>query len=370
MDCTNTSDGLTQGALTRKRSQHLLQGLLNRVVSIDAQCTHNHFPLYSTNTDNNWILSKGGSWTGGFWAGCWWLRSLITGATDDEKKALTICQHLNGKLTADTINRSMIFWYATALGAQLAYSPYAKQLATQAASYLVLSYNAKLGFVPAGTAMGGGRNGHSSLVIDCLSPLIQLCMYSNNHRAESIAHNHLTSAINLNLSADGAWSSHRYYDGQQFVSASPYGHWARGQAWGLLGLARAAFYWGDPYTGYALKALDYWSVFMQGELAVDKLSAWNNQPYDPSAMLIVALSCAILATVSANPRFTRCFKQYLSAVVNSEYFVERPQGDSIFYGSNANIAKDKKAMLETSWGLYLLMLCLAIELNCISPVYS
>ena len=73
-----------------------LQLLFNRMDAIDAQCKHNHFPLYSIGTSDHWTTSRGGSWTGGFWAGCWWLRSLITQSTNDEKKALAICQHLNG----------------------------------------------------------------------------------------------------------------------------------------------------------------------------------------------------------------------------------------------------------------------------------
>lgn len=356
----------TNTKLDEKTLRVVLQSLFNRMNQIDMQCQNGQFPLYSVNDNDHWTLSKGGSWTGGFWAGCWWLRSLVTGSTEDERKALSLCQHLNGKLMTDSINRSMIFGYGTALGAQVAHSPYAKRMAYTATDALIDSYHASLKFIPIGKAMGGGEMGDKTLSIDTLSSLLQLCHYSNNKRATRVAINHLNTAITACFNDDGSWYDKKRHDGSRFIHSGEKGAWARGHAWGLLGLSRAAFYWGEPYTSKAVKALDYWNnrFLSKTGFAIDKPSHSTSQLYDASAMLIVALATSILSSVKYNQNFSEYRKKTLHDIIHSQYYLYRDKDNtSIFYGSSFNVEKSKTIMAETPWGIYFLMLTIAIELQ-------
>lgn len=362
--------------LSTSAMREALQLLFNRMDSIELQCRHGQFPLYSVGTSQQWVLSKGGSWSGGFWAGCWWLRALLNDSPTDEKKALEYSQRLNGKLNTDSINRSMIFWNACALGAKKSYSPYAKMLANTAANSLIKRYDAELACIPVGKAMGGGERGDKTLVIDTLSPLIQLCLYADNKSAERIAYKHLVTTVNTCLTESGAIHDSLFYNNQKFTHQKQAGTWARGQAWGVLGLAQAAACWGQPYTTYAIRALDYWENFLNNGLALNSLDfktgGTQANLYDPSAMLIVSLASAILATLKPMGHFNDLSKQYLSGVVNSEYFYRdknlshKGNDQGIFWGANAPIGKQQHAMVESPWGLYLLMLSLAVNLRAIT----
>lgn len=352
-----------------KNLHKILRYLFNRMDTIDQQCPADQFPLYSIGNDDQWVISRGGSWTGGFWAGCWWLRSLFTESVVDEKKALTICQNLNSKLSVDSINRSMIFWYGNGLGAQLAHSPYAKKMAHTAANALIDSYSSKLQFIPVGMAMGGGEKGSNTLVIDTLSPLLQLCLYSNNKRAERVALNHLNTTINACFNDDGSWYEKVSYENKKIITEGEPGNWARGHAWGLLGLSRAAFYWGEPYIGYAIKALKYWEFFLPNtEIAVDCINGKGAKNSDPSAMLIVALAVSILSKVKFDKHFSDTRKKYLQAIINSQY-LSISNNTALFYGTNATVSANEKNMVESTWGIYFLMLCLGVELKYIDPAH-
>ena len=87
----------TEGPLlSRQEMMDALELLVHRMDAIDAHCTSG-FPLYSPGAGDQWTISRGGSWTGGFWGAWWWLRARLTGSASDRRKASGICQRLIGK---------------------------------------------------------------------------------------------------------------------------------------------------------------------------------------------------------------------------------------------------------------------------------
>lgn len=90
-----------------------LDGLLEGVAHSHARLA-GRFPLYRA-PDTEWVSSRRGSWTGGFWAGLLWLRALRSGRSEDKDRAESAHLALEQWAEADTATRGLIFWYPLVL---------------------------------------------------------------------------------------------------------------------------------------------------------------------------------------------------------------------------------------------------------------
>ena len=339
----------------QKILNNVLQSLCNRLDKINIQCSEN-FPLYSIGHHNEWQTSKGGSWMGGFWTGCWWLRAYVTKNAADYAKAEYLCEKLSDKIHLDSSYRSLIFWYGAALGDVWLQNATAKNLTQQAATALAASYDAKLLCVPLGTALGGGENGKNVVTVDGLASLIDLLNYGGDGEYELIARQHTDTLIAACLTENGAFHSEAHYANGQFQTEGVAGDWSRGQAWAMLGLARASKNWGEPYLSKAQLACNYWLNSRPQPLPLNRLSepAGLN---DPSASVIAALAMLSLAEQLAEGEKWRALAhQQLIAVVTSEYF-----NDGLFGGCCYQIKPQQLALVESSWGIFLLMSALTFR---------
>lgn len=148
-------DGLpTEGALSREECRNALEALLARV-GVLGQRFPKGVPLYAPGRSDEWTVSEGGSWVGGFWCGLWWLRALVGHAPADREHAAELCRHLRNKLDVDSVNRSLIFWYGAAGGAYGFHDEEAGALLQEAAIRLAATYSHELRAIPLGAAMGG-----------------------------------------------------------------------------------------------------------------------------------------------------------------------------------------------------------------------
>ncbi|WP_350152083.1 hypothetical protein [Nitrosomonas sp.] len=93
--------------LSSKEMIEALELMFRRMDAINAICATD-FPLYSSKNTNAWTVSSGGSWMGGFWGACWWLRAKLTESVSDQQNAADICQRLAGKIPVDSGYRSLI----------------------------------------------------------------------------------------------------------------------------------------------------------------------------------------------------------------------------------------------------------------------
>lgn len=148
-------DGLpTEGALSREECRNALEALLARV-GVLGQRFPKGVPLYAPGRSDEWTVSEGGSWVGGFWCGLWWLRALVGHAPADREHAAELCRHLRNKLDVDSVNRSLIFWSGAAGGAYGFHDEEAGALLQEAAIRLAATYSHELRAIPLGAAMGG-----------------------------------------------------------------------------------------------------------------------------------------------------------------------------------------------------------------------
>ncbi len=364
----NTAD---EKLLSHEEILHALELMIYRMDAIAADCT-NGFPLYSPGSTDQWLVSPGGSWVGGFWAGCWWLRAKVTESGSDRHKASAICQRLDNKISADSINRSMIFWYGAALGDIWFSDEHARKLVKEAVAALAASYDPEIRCIPVGTDMGGGKEGNRHITIDTFAPLIQLFSRSESSQHEYISRWHADTLLAACRTDKDAFHTAACYEQGNFRPTDQAGEWSRGQAWALLGLSRAAAQWGEPYLSYARSACEYWRD-SRSELLPPNRLCHPSGLCDPSASVIASLATLSLADLIADGEQWRTYAhQQITAIIRSQYFSGfQENGDKaaqgIFWGGCYKTNQGKDELVESAWGSFFLMSTLSILVDAIKP---
>lgn len=364
----NTAD---EKLLSREEMLRALELMIHRMDAIDANCA-NGFPLYSPGSTDQWLVSPGGSWVGGFWAGGWWLRAKVAESRSDQHKASAICQRLDNKIGADSINRSMIFWYGAALGDNWFSDEHARKLVKEAVAALAASYDPEIQCIPVGTDMGGGKEGNRLITLDTVAPLIQLFSRSECSRHEYISRWHADTLLAACRTDGDGFHTAACYEQGNFRPTDQAGEWSRGQAWALLGLSRAAAQWGEPYLSYARSACEYWRDSRPEPLPPNRLS-YPSGLCDPSSSVIASLAMLAIADLIANGEQWRTYAhQQISAIIRSRYFTGfQENGDKaahgIFWGCCYKTNQGKDELVESAWGSFFLMSALAILVDAIKP---
>ena len=281
--------------LSREEVLKALEALVHRMDIIEAQCKDG-FPLYSSGPADQWVVSPGGSWVGGFWSGWWWLRARITGSISDKRKASDICGRLSSKIAADSINRCLIFWYGAALGDLWFGDISACSIVNESVAAIGASYDRKINCIPLGTGMGGGKEGNQRVTIDTLASVIQLLNRSEYSVYHHISRCHVETVLDACFTNNGAFHAEAHVSAGRLRATDQAGMWSRGQAWGMLGLSRAAAQWGEPYLTYAQSACRYWRQSRPNlQLPVPNRLDDPSGPPDPSSSLIASLAMLALA---------------------------------------------------------------------------
>lgn len=363
--------------LSREEILIAIELMLNRMETIDSSCS-NTFPLYSPGIADRWVASSGGSWTGGFWSAWWWLRSRITGSAWDQRKASDICRRLSQKMTADSVNRSLIFWYGASLGDLWFNDANARELARESIGAIATAYDPEINCIPLGTGMGGGKNGNQLIAIDTLAPVIQLLNSSEHRVYHQISRCHADTLLAACRTGSGAFHTSACFTHGSFRPTGQAGMWSRGQAWAMLGLSRAAALWGEPYLSYAQSACVYWKhsrpTFMPPN-RLDDLSGLS----DPSSSVIASLAMLSLADLAPDGTQWRTYAhQQITAIIHSQYFTgfqknrdyekNRSRAASgIFWGCCYKTGHEKDEPVESAWGSFFLMAALCVLIDAIKP---
>lgn len=356
---------------------HAIELLFRRMDMIDHQCG-SEFPLFSPGKSNNWTKSQGGSWSGGFWSACWWLRARVTDSLCDQRKASVISQQLAAKTMIDSGYRSLIFWYGAALGALWFQDSHAQQLTQLSVNAITHSFNPKLNCFPLGTGMGEGNRGSQVVTVDSLPSIIQLLGGSHQNLHRLMAQRHTETMLSACYRNNGAVHATARFDGRGFEPLGQAGQWSRGQAWAMLGLSRAAALWGNSYVSLARNACEYWITSRPDPLAPNRLDE-SISGYDPSASVIASLAMLALANLipDGESLWIDAHRQ-ISAVLRSPFFTvlqtdrnpmpDRRNGDSaIFWGCSYKTGSDVEQLVESVWGSFFLMVVLCALAGLIKP---
>ncbi|MCP1575891.1 glucuronyl hydrolase [Herbaspirillum rubrisubalbicans] len=348
-----------EDALSIQRCQDVLDALLARVELLGRRFPRG-VPLYSPGCSDQWVISEGGSWVGGFWSGLWWLRASLSRTPADRHRATELCGLLRHKLDVDSVNRSLIFWYGAAGGAYGFHDAESAALLKEAATRVAATYRHQLQAIPLGTAMGVGVKGRSCIGVDSWASLLALLAHADAD-AQQNARRHTDTLIAVCGTEHGAFFPEASYSDSGWQLHGEAGAWPRGQAWAMLGLAQAAMLWGEPYLAVALLACRYW------------LHRWpDGRPAQPGHTMLHDLSATAIAVVAMTTLaplqvdgadLERCARHQLGAIVRSQYLVfDDPAHTSLrglFFGGCYSTRPGVIEQVESLWGSYFLACALS-----------
>ncbi|QVM87292.1 glucuronyl hydrolase [Pseudomonas lalucatii] len=236
------------------------------------------------------------------------------------------------KLDSPSLNRSMIFWYGAAPGALWFGDEQAHLLLQRAAAAVARAFDREVGWIPLGTAMGGGTDGDRRIAIDTLAPTLRLLALSPRCDIRELAGQHLQASLAACGTWQGAYCGSSQHVQGRIVRHEPAGHWSRGQAWAMLGLVQAAGLYGEPYLDLARRACDYWLESRPDPLPANRLER-PEAGEDPAAAAIAALAMLGLSSLlgGAGP-WREQAESLTAALLRSRYFSSAGATPGIFGG--------------------------------------
>lgn len=259
-------------------------------------------------TGNVYGKGSGVSWTEGFWTGMLWLAYELTG--DDEFKNAAsghidyYKNRIDNEIGTDTHDLGFLYSLGCVSAYKLTGDEKAKTAAISAAEKLITRFHEKGEFIQAWGSLND-RNGYR-LIIDCLLNLPLLYWASEetgNAKYADIAKRHLYTALDCVIRDDNTTHHTFYFDpdtGEKVKGVTAQGYsdtscWARGQAWGVYGIALSYAYTGDE------KLIPYFNRVTDcfiSKLPKDNVPYWDmiftdgDEPRDTSAAAIAI--CGIL----------------------------------------------------------------------------
>ena len=332
-----------------------LGAALDRVlgrVPVVAEQVGDRFPLFADPADGQWSTSRRGSWTGGFWAGLWWLRATVL--ESDAQLARCWTTRLAPRAGDDTATRGMTFWYGAGSGYRLTGDPLAAKVAGHGRGALSRSFDATQQLVPFGSAWDTGDHPAPGprAVIDPMAGVMAL-LSSGPPPLRALARAHAARHVELCLAADGA--VHPEVSLRNRRATGP--GWARGQAWGLLGFAVAARDAGTEFAEPARRSARWWLERVSPGEVPHAVLGDRSSPVDTSAATIAAAGLLTLADAGGE-----CAAGYHAAARSTvEHLVERhlsPRG--VLGGGCYDHTRGLAVAHELVWGSYFLAAALAV----------
>lgn len=261
-------------------------------------------------SQNNFYQSTGNwDWTEGFYTGEIWLAYELTGDETFKTLALThvesFLERIQKRNGVDHHDMGFLYSLSCVAAYKLVGSETAKEAALLAADNLISRFHEKGEFIQAWGTLGAKDN--YRLIIDCLLnlPLLYWATeVTEDQKYADIAKKHLTTCCK-NIKREDHSTYHTYYfdpeTGEPLRGVTAQGYrdgsaWARGQAWGVYGLALSYKYTGNPEYITLFKEV---TDFFISHLPSDLVPYWDfdfeegaQEPKDSSAAAIAV--CGML----------------------------------------------------------------------------
>lgn len=277
--------------------------------------TESCLPAFSTvfksifSTNGFYEPAKNEQWTNGFWTGELWLAYEHSGNPAMKNAAMaqveSFAHRIEQGINTDTHDLGFLYSLSCVAGYKLTGDKTARAAALKAADKLAERFHERGQFIQAWGPLGGTEN--YRLIIDCLLNLPLLYWASEETGEPSYAEKakaHVKTALSVLVREDSSAYHTFYFDpetGEPTRGVTHQGYsadsaWARGQAWGIYGIALSYRYTKNPeyialferVLGYFLEHLPknlipYWDfIFSDG----------SGQPRDSSASAIAV--CGML----------------------------------------------------------------------------
>lgn len=265
--------------------------------------SHNSYDGYYKAEDN-----FTGGWNTGFWSGMLWLAYELSGNEKFRKAAEThidsFYERIDKKIGVNHHDMGFLYTPSCVAAYKLTGNEKAKEAAIMAARHLLTRYNEKAGFIQAWGDVGAADN--FRLIIDCMLniPLLYWAsIETGDKELDEKAYKHYKTTINNIFREDGS-SYHTYFfdkdTGKPLKGVTHQGWaddscWARGQAWGIYGLALTNKY---HYTEECIPTFEAVVNYFANRLPKDNVPYWDmiftegDMPRDSSSAAIAI--CGIL----------------------------------------------------------------------------
>ncbi len=282
-----------------------------RIVRADLPAFTDHFPS-SNSFDGFYEATENVEWTTGFWTGAVWLAYEYTKDEAFKEAALvqveSFLNRIENKIDVNHHDMGFLFSLSCVAAYKLTGSEKGKEAALKAADHLAERYREKGKFLQAWGNVG--QPSEYRLIIDCLLNLPILYWASEvtgEKRYAEMAENHIRTAMRCVLREDDS-TYHTYFidmeTGEPAYGVTHQGNrnnsaWARGQAWGVYGIALSYHYLKDEsYIDLFYRVTDF---FIE-HLPEDLIPYWDfdfdtgsTEPRDSSAAAVAV--CGILEMV-------------------------------------------------------------------------
>lgn len=251
-------------------------------------------------------------WTTGFWTGEIWLAYEFSGderlKSAGEVQINSFLERINNKFQVDHHDMGFLYSPSCVAGYKLIGSEAGKEAAIKAADQLITRYHPVGEFIQAWGPMNAPEN--YRLIIDCLLNLPLLYWASEETgdvKYRDIAEKHIHTAVaNVIREDDSTW--HTFFfnmeTGAPDHGATCQGYrdgsaWARGQAWGVYGMALAYKYTErKEYIELFRRVTEYYLEHLPKDLVPFwdlEFTDGDDQPRDSSSASIAA--CGILEMI-------------------------------------------------------------------------
>ncbi|MCE9662046.1 glycoside hydrolase family 88 protein [Halomonas sp. M5N1S17] len=284
------------------------------------------FPHYADVETGNWTTTNDGFWTGGFWPGTLWLAGYYSGDTTFWQEAAQWNDSLESRVESDSVFRGFLFYFGSAVGADLAANERAAELAVRAAQSLCSTFRPHTGLMPLGSSAEEAHTvGENETNIDSLSASLVLAWASErtgNPELKRVAIEHALTNADFCVREDGSVCQSASFDSESGKLLRTYTHkgyaldstWARAQAWAMVGYAYLATKM--PEEPRFLCLADRVCRWWMDNVPQDLVAYWDfdapqedGTKRDTSATAIAAYAMLKLASVHEDRRSARDYQR-------------------------------------------------------------
>ncbi len=283
-------------------------------------------------------------WTSSFYTGMLWLAYELTGDEKYKKHAMlqveSFYQRITKKIGIDTHDLGFLYTLSCVSAYRLTGDETAKAAALLAADHLIGRFKEKGGFIQAWGAVDDPAA--YRMIIDCLLNLPLLFWASDvtgDAKYRAVAEKHIKTACKYLVREDYTTYHTFYFDPQTGAPDHGSTHqgysddscWARGQAWGVTGLAFAYHYTKDKSLIPLQEKIT--EVFINA-LPADSIPYWDlvftsgDEPRDTSAAAIAVCGILEMEKYHHNERALDCAGKMMNSLIDN-YLTDQIESNGI-----------------------------------------
>ncbi len=292
--------------------------------------------------DYTYTALENASWVEGFWTGMLWLSYEFT---EDEKLKEIAKGHIDifkkridNRIGVDNHDLGFLYSLSCVSAYKLTGNTVARDAALSAADLLIKRFQEKGEFIQAWGEIGEREN--YRLIVDCLLniPLLHWATETTgDNKYRDIAVKHLKTTVSVAIREDFTTYHTYYFDpdtGEKLHGVTHQGYsddscWARGQAWGVYGLALGYAYTKDERL---ISIFNKVTECFLSKLPEDNVPYWDliftsgNEPRDTSAAVIAMCGILEMNKHHKNDKFMDMCLKIMKSLCDNYITDERSNG--------------------------------------------